>query len=303
MIRAGTDEKLTAARMLGMHLKSDGPSYDTDPKSSLVSWTSSLLYAIQYIIHLSAGDRDKLKDIELYIVDTAKFPKEVFMQDLILIDAFRDCFDKVPELRTICNWREGQFYFGEYLSQGALKIEGKCGMVTADQLVNEHLFLLEPKFGDMYGYYGPTYEHIGLSQTVVELRALAHEAGFDGALQRQRAVAARIIANSLGFCWRLPIAAHLISFHHLETHTNTVPFPATLKYKIPAGLLGGITSKFLADRGRVPCLLHKHASQLERTKIANRRQLQSWTNSQKEELLDKILPLSGCPRCTKQTPY
>lgn len=57
------------------------------PEDNLVSWTSSLLFALVYIFHLHANSRDgtAFNDIFIYIIDTTKFPKAVFLQDMDLI--------------------------------------------------------------------------------------------------------------------------------------------------------------------------------------------------------------------------
>ena len=58
-------------------------------KDSFVSWTSSLLFAIQFIYyqHLSPRDRSCLAEIKLNVIDTTQFPRGTFIRDLDLIDA------------------------------------------------------------------------------------------------------------------------------------------------------------------------------------------------------------------------
>jgi hypothetical protein len=59
------------------------------PEDNLVSWTSSLLFAIAYIFHLHANSRDgSTFNISLCIVDTTGFPKRVFLRDMDLIRAY-----------------------------------------------------------------------------------------------------------------------------------------------------------------------------------------------------------------------
>lgn len=41
----------------------------------------------------------------------------------------------------------GSYYFGEYLSQGALKIEDKCQIVSAQEIIDQGLFSLHPELG------------------------------------------------------------------------------------------------------------------------------------------------------------
>src|ERR1700722_578744 len=132
--------------MLNKHLQWWG-------KDNLVSWTSSLLFALQYIFyrHTDSRDGSSLDKIYLCIVDTVSFPKGIFLRGMDLINAY--ClFDAnllgLKGLRTRKH-RDftGSFYFGEYLSQGALRIEGKCRIVSAQEIMDQRLSSLQPEFG------------------------------------------------------------------------------------------------------------------------------------------------------------
>lgn len=62
----------------------------TGTEDNLVSWTSSLLYALVYIIyHLAKVDNIGTFDIHVCVIDTSDFPKRVFLRDLDLILAYR----------------------------------------------------------------------------------------------------------------------------------------------------------------------------------------------------------------------
>ena len=106
------------ASMLNTHLRWRKSSED-----NLVSWTSSLLFALVYIFHLHANSQDAsaFDDIFLCIIDTTKFPKAVFLPDMDLIETY---YPLDADLKRMQNLRLSDYYFGEYLSQGALKIEG-----------------------------------------------------------------------------------------------------------------------------------------------------------------------------------
>ncbi len=123
-----------------------------DLEDNFVSWTSSLLFAIQYIYyrHQHPRDASSLDDIDLYVIDTTQFPPGTFLRDLDLIKAFLP-FDTPQEknLKDLLTLREKpNFYFGEYLSQGSLKIEGKCQRISAATLFeNDALYRLQPEFG------------------------------------------------------------------------------------------------------------------------------------------------------------
>ncbi|OJJ03950.1 hypothetical protein ASPVEDRAFT_63482 [Aspergillus versicolor CBS 583.65] len=126
-----------------------------DRGDNYVSWTTSLLFAIQYIYyrHQHHRDQSSLEDIDLYVVDTAQFPRGTFLRDLDLMEAFHP-YDTHPEGKNLDNFLElrkkPRFYFGEYLSQGSLKIEGKCQRISAAALFeNNALYRLQPQFGDI----------------------------------------------------------------------------------------------------------------------------------------------------------
>ena len=76
--------KANAASMLNEHLRwSQGIRLD-----NLVSWTNSLLFAIQYMLYRHKKHEIAQKDIELYIIDTTKFSRRTFMNDMDLITTF-----------------------------------------------------------------------------------------------------------------------------------------------------------------------------------------------------------------------
>ncbi|KAL2037216.1 hypothetical protein N7G274_010079 [Stereocaulon virgatum] len=78
-------DKEQMASMLYRHLRWKEGSED-----NFVSWTSSLLFALIYIFHLHANDRDgsAFDNIFLCTIDTTKVPKEVFLLNLDLIEAY-----------------------------------------------------------------------------------------------------------------------------------------------------------------------------------------------------------------------
>lgn len=110
---------------------------------NLMSWSSSLLFLLQYGLHrhqtdpkYKEGPRPRLSDIKIIILDTRDFPKQVFLRDL---DALKWLVDKrdLEELRCL---RKGQHYFGEYLSQGRLDIKGNHVQISMQQLIDGGLF-------------------------------------------------------------------------------------------------------------------------------------------------------------------
>jgi hypothetical protein len=108
-----------------------------------MSWSSSLLFLLQYGLHRhqtdpkkKEGPRPKLSDIKIIILDTRDFPKQVFLRDL---DALEWLDDKM-DLRKLRDWRKGQYYFGEYLSQGRLDLKGNDVQISMQQLIDGGLF-------------------------------------------------------------------------------------------------------------------------------------------------------------------
>ncbi|KAL5359330.1 hypothetical protein BJX96DRAFT_183677 [Aspergillus floccosus] len=140
------------ARTLNHHLRW-WPKHD-GMEDNFVSWTSSLVFPIQYIYyrHSSKRDGSSLAEIKLYIIDTAKFPRGTFIRDLDLIDAFYNLDDSfglnLANLRSLRN--ERGYYFGEYLSQGSLNIEGKHQVILAKAIIdNGRLRRLQPIFAEL----------------------------------------------------------------------------------------------------------------------------------------------------------
>lgn len=144
-----SEKGTTVARTLNLHLRW-WPKDGID--DNFVSWTSSLLFAIQYIYykHLSSKDGSGLSEIKLYAIDTKGFPEGTFLCDLDLINTFSEFDDHPPgkDLQNLRNLRnETEYYFGEYLSQGSLRIEGKCEVISAQCLFeNNRLRRLQPHF-------------------------------------------------------------------------------------------------------------------------------------------------------------
>lgn len=116
-------------------------------QDNFVSWTSSLLFAIQFIYyrHLSPRDRSCLAGIKLYIIDTTQFPRGTFICNLDLIDVFCVSENSLSDFRSMRN--RPNYYFGEYLSQGSLKIENTCQVIPAYILFEQdRLRRIQPEF-------------------------------------------------------------------------------------------------------------------------------------------------------------
>lgn len=142
------EKRAKIAQILNLHLRW-WPKHGAE--DNFVSWTSSLLFAIQYIYyrHLSPKDGSSLPEIRLYVIDTTRFPRGTFIRDLDLINIFCESDENLKDLQSLRN--RPSYYFGEYLSQGALKIENKCQMIPAEILFEQNrLRRLQPHFAQLH---------------------------------------------------------------------------------------------------------------------------------------------------------
>ncbi|KAH7265520.1 uncharacterized protein BKA55DRAFT_559139 [Fusarium redolens] len=128
-----------AAARLRAHLKWECQKLEGSP-CNLMSWSSSLLFLLQYGLYRHTTDRDsrpKLPEISLIMIGTRDFPKQTFLRDL---DALYCYYAYDCGLGKVMGWRRDDLYFGEYLSQGRLGVEGKCIQMTMQQLIDGGLF-------------------------------------------------------------------------------------------------------------------------------------------------------------------
>lgn len=190
------DDKLVA-RMLCQHLW-----WMEGPEDNLVSWTSSLLFALVYVFHLHANSRDgsEFNDISLCIIDTTKFAAGTFLQDLDLIKAY---VSHDADLRKLEEIRLDKYYFGEYLSQGALEIQDKCEIVPASAMIEHGLLTLRPDFKSFASW--PKMKRPPWANPVLSLREKV------GGMDEEKLLALVTIAGLFGPRWKLPMAANLAS--------------------------------------------------------------------------------------------
>ncbi|RDW72723.1 uncharacterized protein DSM5745_07895 [Aspergillus mulundensis] len=112
---------------------------------NLMSWTSSLLFALQYALYRHRKDGDDLQDIQLIILDTTLFPAGTFIQDMEIMRAFAGADRR---LQKFVEFRESEYYFGEYLTQGRLAIQNRCVCTSVQRMIELGLFDLQPALGD-----------------------------------------------------------------------------------------------------------------------------------------------------------
>lgn len=196
------------ATMLNRHLRwQGGPGLE----DNMVSWTSSLLFALQYIFyrHYNCQDRSDLSAIDLYVVDTTLFMAGTFIEDRHLMKAFAPYN---ADLRNLAQIRQskhkdfnGSFYFGEYLSQGTLCIHGKSQRVSAAAMVSHGLYSLRPELADVL-----ESKRTPWANKVIALREIYHDD--DRSSVKESAVRAAFdIAALFGGPWRLPMGIYLVA--------------------------------------------------------------------------------------------
>ncbi|EMT68721.1 hypothetical protein FOC4_g10000300 [Fusarium odoratissimum] len=217
------DNAANIAITLNEHLRWE-PKSCGDP---FISWTTSLLVAIEYAIYKHKTEGAKLEAIHLCIVDTTMFPKGVFIRDLDLIEEF---YDKVPngqqimvkgvchtwEARGLDNFRHlrnkrhktysGVYYFGEFLSQGQTNMTGRSSTVTCDKIINNALFTMLPQFQAEL-----EDSKIQWAEAVVKSRQSFYMDIGPEATSACEFVEAAKIALNFGTVWFLPVLANLLA--------------------------------------------------------------------------------------------
>lgn len=205
------DEREKVARALNVHL---WWMKKANPMDNFVSWTSSLPFAIQYVFYRHLNDKRPLEEIKLFVIDTTQFRQGTFIRDLNLIEEFQHdnplyCERTLPKL---WEWRTGNLYFGEYLSQGSLGIAGKCQVISLKASADDDsLFTLQPRFSDTCrmppGKKRPewVYPVLNLRKEIFSDTPLKTR-GREDMADRMKAVLN--IANRFEPGWKLPMAVY-----------------------------------------------------------------------------------------------
>jgi len=119
-----------------------------------MSWTSSLLFALQHGLrrHQTDDDKPEMSQISLLILDTRGFPTGTFIKDLEIMEVFAPSTDlnqtkNLDDLFQLCKSDRG-YYFREYLTQGNMDVRGRCVVTNMQKLIDAGLFKLMPELGD-----------------------------------------------------------------------------------------------------------------------------------------------------------
>lgn len=224
-------ERQEIAYQLNMHLRWWG---NDDVEDNFVSWTSSLLFAIQYIYYRRYKDHDNpsFSDMNLCVIDTSQFPRGTFMCDLDLMRSFGE-FDypshpdyrpshyNLANLHNLRTRHPGGYYFGEFLSQGSLRIQNNFQMIPANILFeNDRLRRLNLDFDNLYS---PEYDNVKWAAAVVELRKSIWPSTLQrlsSAVMESRLQAVKEIVDNVAPGWRFPLAIYLAALIGCESTTD-----------------------------------------------------------------------------------
>ncbi|KAK4446886.1 hypothetical protein QBC34DRAFT_382687 [Podospora aff. communis PSN243] len=207
-----------AASLLNAHLRwhCQDPGHED---CNLMSWSSSLLFILKLGLYRKANDHSPrlgLDDLRILIVDTSLFPQGTFIRDMDAIKALKAYSYGSDGLGAVYKWRTGDYYFGEYLSQGYLDVRGRCAEATVEELVGGPGPLLKtlcPRLLD------PSVSEKLFAKDIVNIRQ-----GFtDTAMTDIETVVDVVVRVSACFenPWRLPVAVMLLSLRH-RRHEDVV---------------------------------------------------------------------------------
>lgn len=221
--------------------------HTTSGKNNIVSWTSSLPFALAYGVYRNTWERLKspVQEIHLCVVDTSKLPHGAFINDLDLMQEYSGEFEPdehipiwIRNQPSTGPWRQfglpnlihfrkkpdkdgrqhGQFsaynYFGEYLSQGALKIESACTILSFNKILGPNLYTIYPGF--RYG------DQAKWATAVLELREAFYDGGTPELCSPAEIQASLSVAANFESQWRLVIAASLISIRPRRDDEQTI---------------------------------------------------------------------------------
>lgn len=140
-------ENLKATRLLSYHI-GDKWTRKNDDQDNLVSWTNSLLYAVQYATYRQHRLSLLNTDIKICMVQTSQFPQGQFVRDIELLKKYLPIANNLGgEVKRVFNRRlcKQEFYNGEYFSQGVVNHAGRSCIVSLKQLEDAGIFRLYPE--------------------------------------------------------------------------------------------------------------------------------------------------------------
>ncbi|KAK1092830.1 hypothetical protein LTR48_003573, partial [Friedmanniomyces endolithicus] len=190
---------------------------DADHADNLMSWSSSLLFVLQYAIWRCSKRRCSPAEVSICVVDTTNFPYGQFARDMWLLKKYNNTTDKNADLQNLLHLRE-DYDNGEYLSQGTLTHKNRSCVVTLEKLIQSGLHDLHPEFAHTSGREGWT-------NRVRDLRLVWAESRLT--TQKEVKVASQIATTCFHALSTSEIAICLLTF-------KTRDYPSTsMKSKLP----------------------------------------------------------------------
>jgi hypothetical protein len=200
-----------AAEALRRHLNNEvGPQGD----DNFVSWSSSLLWVLQHACWTSRLAGRNATDTFICVVDTTRLPARAFISDMFLISAFSQhdasagrpsvSMRSLPGMQSLRQKKhpeyDGSYYYGEYLSQGALRVEVHCSISPLAGILDAGLYTLRQELSI------PTPKGEGLNVSVIKLREKFYDASPCCAAEAFEIESALRIGDKYGPSWKVPIA-------------------------------------------------------------------------------------------------
>ena len=223
----GLPRHIAAAR-LNAHMQWQ---YWNNPQSNLVSWTASLLYAIQFGLYkfMTSGENVKLSQIYLLALDTKGFTPGTFVQDLELLEVFyrhERYADQVKNLENLRAYRENSNnYPGEYFTQGRLHVRGRRVQTSLQDLIDHGLFDLNDALKEKDGWLDPL-------TTLESLREPFRQDDLVQMTSEPEIRTAVVIAKScFGGEWTIPMTLMLLSLRPRGSSHDTLKGACEVLFK------------------------------------------------------------------------
>ncbi|KAK0894601.1 hypothetical protein LTR91_023648 [Friedmanniomyces endolithicus] len=190
---------------------------DADHADNLISWSSSLLFVLQYAIWRCNKHPCSPAEVSICVVDTTKFPYGQFARDMWLLKKYNNTTKENADLQNLLHLRV-DYDNGEYLSQGTLTHQNRSCVVTLEKLIRSGLHDLHPEPAHTNGREGWT-------NRVRDLRSMWAE--FRLTTQQEIRVASQIATKCFHALSTSEIAISLLTFKTRD-HPNT-----SMKSKLP----------------------------------------------------------------------
>ncbi|KAK3309274.1 uncharacterized protein B0T15DRAFT_135944 [Chaetomium strumarium] len=208
-----------AAKCLDDHLRWS-KEHESRKECNLMSWSSSLLFLLQYALYRQNKQPDKiasLSQMRLLILYTRDFPQGTFIKDLKAIEAFYKHNEGLAGIENLrVRARGGTYYFGEYLSQGHLDVSGSCTQISIQQLVDKgYLYELCPMLCNS--------DPREWANAVVKIREAFADRNTAQATDKKGVRTAIAMAQAFfGSPWTVPVAVMLLSLRPRKPDDKTI---------------------------------------------------------------------------------